>query len=87
VIPVKTEHPATSVSIKVYSTQTRKSVLALPDSSWMVALVKTALKIAQSAQMPAHAQSASILLHSIHRENASSHVGLRSSTTAKRKFA
>ena len=43
VIPVETEHPATSVPIKVYSTQTRKSVLALLDSSWMVALVKTAL--------------------------------------------
>ena len=43
VIPVETEHLATSVPIKAYSTQTRTSVPALLDSSWMVALAKTAL--------------------------------------------
>jgi hypothetical protein len=43
VIPVETEHPATFVPIKVYSTQTRISVPALLDSSWMVALAETAL--------------------------------------------
>jgi hypothetical protein len=55
------------------SSQTQKSVRALLDSSWTIKTAKTALEIAQSAQMPAHAQSASILSNSSQKKLKSSH--------------
>lgn len=73
--------------VAMESRKTRSSVHVWLGSSWMIRDAKTALRIAQSAQMEANVPSANFLSNSLKQESASSPVGLRRLLTGKKGFA